>query len=722
LAAPGGCGPSDDGNLKQLLKQPASSPGSVSQPEWKIDERGKRLETRVETDGEVIVAVAKRASSPWLAGLLPNGTVTCSGKFVVDETRTLDITSATSALGMEPGVLLIYRQQVVKLQLVDMLEIQTASPTYREGLLRHQASVAMLAYRERLVDYKYKNKDVENDPVILDKADRRIGLLKDLATSPEHRVILFQGDESIEDSGHDDSLFAEITGGDPFTAEHVMFFVPGTSTTFNSGFRPKKDGEGGKSDFVQSNNWVRSTELIRQEAEYQANIDRSSSDTKESVAGIAWLGYDAPDCIPIQPILDENEGGTCTGKGIGAGDNKFAIEGAPGLAAWTNMITNENQHVAYVGHSYGTVVTGAAVWLGGTEAVDDIVSVGSPGLGVRLGTRADLDQSLTPVPTCEYLEPSFLDRDSDSNRWPADCFGKLNSQHLWAGIGKDDGITICDKGSFTYREQRIPLKDCHGTGPHLPTFGGHLFHVNCPADDPPPDGCPTNQPIVGTGDPGDAHSSYYKVISQKKDTDLAKPRTTRKKESLRNTAKVVAGNYSNMSMEDIGQGRMPSDWVSETQPLIQPVSQRDLSNLKAPKDACSPFVANDEDHQLADGKFEGRTSDMGVESITVDESVIADLNGDGVDDGVVTIICSGGGSGSAEALLALIAGQGNVIDVAYASSLPPGSSGGIEKMVVTDGVVELTLFVFNDNDPMCCPSGRSEGQLKWDGSTLKLVE
>jgi hypothetical protein len=133
------------------------------------------------------------------------------------------------------------------------------------------------------------------------------------------------------------------------TADHVAVFTPGFTTTVADGL------EG----------YVTDMEGLRDVARKQlAAADRGG----ETVAAVAWLGYDAPqwDTVgdPGQSVLvnDAAEAGGAELAGF--------IEGV--LAARPT-----DPHLTALGHSYGSTTTGYA--LQQVDGVDDAVLFGSPG-------------------------------------------------------------------------------------------------------------------------------------------------------------------------------------------------------------------------------------------------------------------------------------------------------------------------------------------------------
>ncbi|MGW1224938.1 alpha/beta hydrolase [Streptomyces sp. NPDC002530] len=142
---------------------------------------------------------------------------------------------------------------------------------------------------------------------------------------------------------------AIVSYGNPDTARNVSAYVPGLNTSLDE-------------DFAK-NDLKRARDTAKGAAKYD-----------HSVASIVWLGYDAPqtpDGLDSLDVMGEER----ARKG-GESFSRFM----DGVAA-----TNENSdpHVTAIGHSYGSRTLGAATQReGGIPGVDDIVLVGSPGVGV----------------------------------------------------------------------------------------------------------------------------------------------------------------------------------------------------------------------------------------------------------------------------------------------------------------------------------------------------
>ncbi|MEU8506918.1 alpha/beta hydrolase [Streptomyces brevispora] len=142
---------------------------------------------------------------------------------------------------------------------------------------------------------------------------------------------------------------AIVSFGNPDTARNVSAYVPGLNTSLDE-------------DFARND-----LKRARDTAKGANKYDHSS-------AAIVWLGYDAPqspdglDSLDVMGVERAERGGSAFNQFMG------------GLSA-TNE--NEDPHVTAIGHSYGSRTVGAATQQGdGIPGVDDIVFVGSPGVGV----------------------------------------------------------------------------------------------------------------------------------------------------------------------------------------------------------------------------------------------------------------------------------------------------------------------------------------------------
>lgn len=145
-----------------------------------------------------------------------------------------------------------------------------------------------------------------------------------------------------------------MAAGNPDTAANVVTYVPGLGTTL--------------SDHMIDND-IPHTENL-----YLQAMDNHPGTT---VSSVFWLGYNAP-------VLGGGENGL--GHTLDVAGDANAKAAAPGL---TNFLTGLHAtsttgspvHYTALGHSYGSLVVGTAAAQPGGIPVDDIVLVGSPGVG-----------------------------------------------------------------------------------------------------------------------------------------------------------------------------------------------------------------------------------------------------------------------------------------------------------------------------------------------------
>ncbi|WP_335932181.1 alpha/beta hydrolase [Streptomyces sp. PTD5-9] len=185
-------------------------------------------------------------------------------------------------------------------------------------------------------------------PVLIDSLARQDGdeahskldalqLIDEKLKRPGHPPMFLLG---IGDEGNGRAIIAY---GNPDMSRNVSAYVPGLGTKLNK-------------DFVEG-----TMKRAQDTALGAQNIDPSS-------ASIVWLGYDAPQSVDV----------------MGTGDAK---KGAPSYNHFMAGLeaTNEHSdpHLTAIGHSYGSLTVGtAAKQAGGIPGADDIILLGSPGVGV----------------------------------------------------------------------------------------------------------------------------------------------------------------------------------------------------------------------------------------------------------------------------------------------------------------------------------------------------
>ncbi|MGW1207216.1 alpha/beta hydrolase [Streptomyces cyaneofuscatus] len=272
---------------------------------------------------------------------------------------------------------------------------------------------------------------------------------------------------------------AIVSFGNPDASRHVSAYVPGLNTSL--------DEEFAKNDLGRA----RDTAIGAQGYD-------------ESTASIVWLGYDAPQ-------LPDGDGvagyfavmGTARAEKGGLAYRDFM----DGIAA-TNQ--NKDPHLTAIGHSYGSRTVGAAAAVpGGIPGVDDIILVGSPGVGVDhavdlgVGSRhvfvgAAANDPVTKLPS--------------------------KAQVVVGGVGL---VVGGPGGAYLAGDLADPGDDdlWFGKDPASKAFGARRFPV---ADGPP---------LVGGGGVNlDAHSNYF---SPERDAVSA--------DSI---ALIVSGNADRLKMEE----------------------------------------------------------------------------------------------------------------------------------------------------------------------------
>ncbi|MFD5693571.1 alpha/beta hydrolase [Streptomyces rubiginosohelvolus] len=272
---------------------------------------------------------------------------------------------------------------------------------------------------------------------------------------------------------------AIVSFGNPDASQHVSAYVPGLNTSL--------DEEFAKNDLGRA----RDTAIGAQGYD-------------ESTASIVWLGYDAPQ-------LPDKDGVA----------GYFAVMGTgraeKGGAAYRDFMggifaTNQNKdpHLTAIGHSYGSRTVGAAAARpGGIPGVDDIILVGSPGVGVD--HAVDLG---------------------------------VGSEHVFVGAAANDPVTKLPSktqvvvgglglalggpgGAYVVGDLADPGDDdlWFGKDPASKAFGARRFPV---ADGPPL--------VSGSGISLDSHSNYF---SPERDAVSA--------DSI---ALIVSGNADRLKMEE----------------------------------------------------------------------------------------------------------------------------------------------------------------------------
>ncbi|MFB7382576.1 alpha/beta hydrolase [Kitasatospora purpeofusca] len=185
---------------------------------------------------------------------------------------------------------------------------------------------------------------------------------------------------------------AIVSTGNPDKATHTSVFVPGTNTEL--------PGVPGQIDH------------IRKLQRYAS----ASTKEGETVAVISYLGYDTPESITkaANPM-----------RGLDAADDMRRFSDGLRVAHG-----EPRTHLSYIAHSYGSFAVGVADSEKGGLQADDIVTLGSPGMGVL---------------TADQLT--------------------VSPDHLWIGEATDDATRLV--GGFSL-----------GPSPHIVGFGGHNINID----------------------------------------------------------------------------------------------------------------------------------------------------------------------------------------------------------------------------------------------------
>ncbi|MGW4942745.1 alpha/beta hydrolase [Actinoplanes sp. NPDC004185] len=209
---------------------------------------------------------------------------------------------------------------------------------------------------------------------------------------------------------------AVVALGDPDRARHVLTQVPGMTADLAS-----YGGELARAERIAT----RATEVAPQNA----------------TSTVMWLGYDAPDFVHE------------------AASRSQATAGAIGLRQFQDGLRATHlgapAHQTVLGHSYGSLVVGTAAAQPGL-ATDDVVFVGSPGVGVdsaaELGVPADRVWSSTSR--------------SDVIQWAA-----VSPRSLVEDLTLSQAVPGGALLAFTRPEDDLFF----GTNPSDPAFGARVF-------------------------------------------------------------------------------------------------------------------------------------------------------------------------------------------------------------------------------------------------------
>ncbi len=266
---------------------------------------------------------------------------------------------------------------------------------------RDQANRIVLAshpdYRDRVAELERLGEERSEEQTAELERLKGIEAIRDRleTTEPQQAYLL-----GFDPSGNGKAIVAV---GNPDTADNVVTYVPGTGAGLRSV----------RTDMARA-------DLIADEA--------TKLDPGSSTSAIMWIGYEAPQDLgeAVDPKFAERAGPTLDSFQHGL---RATHEGAP-------------SHNTVLGHSYGSTVVGHTAADHGLAA-DDVIFLGSPGVGV------------------DHASELGLDRD-----------------HVWSSHAKNDPIQHALDPGDVARSMITPDPEfdlIHGHNPSADDFGGRTF-------------------------------------------------------------------------------------------------------------------------------------------------------------------------------------------------------------------------------------------------------
>ena len=257
---------------------------------------------------------------------------------------------------------------------------------------------------------------------------------------------------------------AVVAFGNPDTSKNVSAYVPGLGTALDADF-------------------------ARNDVKRAYDTAVGARDKDPSSASIVWLGYDAPQLdAPSDPatLVSDTD--------VMSADD--AEKGAPAYNSFMSGLaaTNDHQdpHLVAIGHSYGSRLVGAATQEpGGIPGADDVILLGSPGVGVDKAEDLGVGKNHVFVGAADNDPVSHLPSKKEGiagavgffGGGPAAAylFGDIADQgddDIW--FGKDPASEAFGARRFKVSDGPLPLIDGQGLTP------AHSNYFN-PASDKDPE-------------------------------------------------------------------------------------------------------------------------------------------------------------------------------------------------------------------------------------------
>ncbi|NOP97429.1 MULTISPECIES: alpha/beta hydrolase [Mycolicibacterium] len=215
---------------------------------------------------------------------------------------------------------------------------------------------AIFADRPRYEAWQRELNDAQNGAKYLPDLQAIDRAVRD---NPERKLMLL-------DTKSGQQVHAAIAVGDPDTADHVSVTAPGLNSSVHGSI------EGMANEAMN----------MRKEALDQLDLAKRSDET---VAAIAWVGYDMPQ-VPGWDQLGASAEGFWD-----VSHDDMARAGAHDLAGFYDGLNAAHQgplDLTAIGHSYGSLTTGLALQEPGDHGVDNVLFYGSP--GIEASTPEDL--------------------------------------------------------------------------------------------------------------------------------------------------------------------------------------------------------------------------------------------------------------------------------------------------------------------------------------------
>ncbi|UGT53966.1 alpha/beta hydrolase [Nocardia asteroides] len=254
-------------------------------------------------------------------------------------------------IGNRDGIPIEARDQANRLRLPALIAVaedeqRTVAAQFGTGSDEYRAATAKLA------DLKAVDQAIKNPEPVAEGSKRHLILL-DTTSGRQTR--------------------AAVSVGNPDKSTHVSVTTPGLDTTVRGGI-------GGMTNEAAA---------LQSEAATQLGLAGRSG---ESVATVAWIGYDPPQ---VKGVWSEGQYGDAVSGVSEVSQTDQAAEGGQLLNRFYNGLEASHEgsqapHITAVGHSYGSLTTGLALQAG-EHPVEDMVVYGSPGIAAETPQQLGLD-------------------------------------------------------------------------------------------------------------------------------------------------------------------------------------------------------------------------------------------------------------------------------------------------------------------------------------------